>query len=370
MNKKLAQAFAHCAHQAASADNSQPWIFSWDADCFVISYDTQRVKDNTFPPLNPATLLAIGGCVENIETFARDNGLAIRCDYVLTEKTGEQDRFEFVRISLKEAAASSDTQPVPNFCRHTNRNPFYSTPVAQPVLKDILSWNRSSARVRIFTQRHDLSAFRKAVQSASEIRFQTQDVHEWLGKSLRFDHQTNAHDGLDVRTLALPPGGSQLLRLISDWKRMALLNKVGFYKVLSAVDSTPVGKGPALIAIVGGTGAAEVMESGKLLNAVWTELNRQSLAVHPYYVVPDLLHRLREGQIPQGLLHQAESVKAETNKLLLLADGETLHMLLRVGHPTKRYIPSQRLPMDVVFPEAFKSNVTVIDSSSGINPLL
>lgn len=358
MNKKLAQAFAHCAHQAASADNSQPWIFSWDADSFVISYDTQRAQGNTFPPLNPATLLAIGGCVENIETYARSSNLEVHCDYRLAE---QKDRFEFVHISLPQGSENAETQPVPNFCRHTNRNPFYSTPVSQSVLKEILTWHRSSARVRIFTQPEDLTALRKTVHSASEIRFQTREVHEWLGKSLRFDPQKSASDGLDVRTLALPPGGGQLLRLISDWERMALLNKVGFYKVLSAVDSAPVGKGPALIAIVGNTGATEVIESGKLLNAVWTELNRQGLAVHPYYVVPDLLYRLREGQIPSSLQSQAEAVQAESAELLSLAERESLHMLLRVGHATKRHIPSQRLAMDVVFPEAFQSGVTVIE---------
>lgn len=358
MNKKLAQAFAHCAHQAASADNSQPWMFSCDADCFVISYDTQRVQNNTFPPLNPATLLAVGGCVENIEAYARSINLAIRCDYVLAEQKG---RFEFVHFSLIEGAVNADSKPAPNFCRHSNRHKFHSTPVSQTILKIILGLNRSSARVRVFTLPEDLAAIRKTVRDASEIRFQTQEVHEWLGKSLRFDPQKDAYDGLDVRTLALPPGGGQLLRLISDWKRMALLNKIGLYKALSAIDSVPVGEGPALIAIVGGTGAAEVIESGKLLNAVWTELNRQGLAVHPYYVVPDLLYRLREGQIPSNLLVQAESVKAASNKLLSLANGETLHMLLRTGHPTKRHIQSQRLPMQVVFPQACNNPVTLLD---------
>lgn len=358
MNKKLAQAFAHCAHQAASADNSQPWIFSWDADVFVIAYDGPRVNDNTFPPLNPATLLAIGGCLENIETYAKASNLSLSCTYPLAERDG---RFEFVRITLRPTVDTTESTPVPNFCRHTNRHPYYSTPISLAVLKRIASWNRGSARIQTLTQPADLAALRKAVHRASEVRFQTREVHEWLGKSLRFDHQRNAHDGLDVRTLALPPGGVQLLKLISDWDRMALLNKVGFYKVLSAVDSAPVGKGPALVAIVGGTEAMDVMDSGRLLNAVWTELNRQGLAVHPYYVIPDLLYRLREGLVPPALQPQAAAVKAETAHQLSLGPEETLHMLLRVGHPTRRCIPSQRLPMDVVFPDAYRSDVTLLD---------
>lgn len=358
MNKKLAQAFAHCAHQAASADNSQPWIFSWNADGFVIAYDTARVKDNTFPPLNPATLLAIGGCLENIETFAAASNLGITCTFPLSEREG---RFEFVRISLRPTGDNAESIPVPNFCRHTNRHPFYSTPVSPAVLKRITSRIRGTSRVQALIDAADLAILREAVHNASEIRFQTREVHEWLGKSLRFDHQRNAHDGLDVRTLALPPGGVQLLRFIRDWDRMALLNKLGFYKVLSAVDSAPVGKGPALIAIIGGTGTMEVIDSGQLLNAVWTDLNRQGLAVHPYYVIPDLLYRLREGQVPPTLQAQAESVKSATSRLLSLGEGETLHMLLRVGHPTRRCIPSQRLPMDVVFPEAYKSDVTLLE---------
>lgn len=348
MNKQTARRLAQCAHQAASADNSQPWLFRWEGEHLVIAYDTQRVQGNTFPPLNPATLLAVGGCIENIEQYAKENHLSIHCDYRLSEQEGN---FEFARVSLQSPAPDTDRLPHPNLTRHTNRNAFHRTPIPSELLTPIQTQYRGSTKTKVFTETGDIAAWRRLIYLASEIRFQTQEVHEWLGKSLRFPNQHSAQEGLDIRTLALPPGGGAFLRLISDWQRMSWLNKVGTYKALSTIDSAPLAKAPALVAVIGGIQDREIIDSGKLLNAVWTELNRHNLAVHPYYVIPDLLYRLRQNQIPGKLLRQAELVKKDCQRLLGLGDDETLHMILRVGYPKKQFIPSQRLPLDTVFRE-------------------
>lgn len=47
--------------QAPTADNSQPWHFSWDGSCLALSYDADRVSGLTFPSNDPATLLSVGG---------------------------------------------------------------------------------------------------------------------------------------------------------------------------------------------------------------------------------------------------------------------------------------------------------------------
>lgn len=140
------------------------------------------------------------------------------------------------------------------------------------------------------------------VKDASQIRFQTQEIHEWLGRSLRFGKQAmQTRDGLDVATLDLPPGGSLFMRFISDWRRMKAMNFLGTHKFMSWVDSMPVKSAPAIIAIIGQAGFRETLSAGQLMQSIWIDLNEQGIAVHPYYVVPDQMNRLKDGVVPKDL---------------------------------------------------------------------
>ena len=119
---------------------------------------------------------------------------------------------------------------------------------------------------------------------------------------------------------------------------------------------------PAVVAIIGTTDRQGTIDAGRLLGRVWSHLNSRGIAVHPYYVVADQLARLREGTVPAKLVPQAERIRNESARLFGLGPDETLHMLLRIGYPTREAPSSRRLPLEQVFTDLTVTGKSETDS--------
>ena len=343
------QLLSQAAHQAPSADNSQPWQLSWHDQTLTVSYDTMRVSQKTFPADNLATLLTMGAVLENISQAASAAELTFTSHMPPLVTPAQPVYFQLVFESAKEETAVS-LETLPLFKRHTNRFPYQSKALPETILTVLKNLTVGSARVLVIEQRPVIQEVGRLVRLASEMRFQTQEVHEWLAKSLRFKvKNTDSYgEGLDVASIDLPPGGRLFLRWISSWRRMKWLNKLGAYKAMALLDAQPVNKAPALVAIVGTGQFADRLAAGQLMNKVWIALNEQGIAVQPYYVLADQLQRRQAYQIPGSLISQADDLYAQTNQLFQLGDGEELAMLFRIGYPTRTPVKSKRLPLDKV----------------------
>lgn len=318
-----------------------------------IRYDTERVQKLTFPPKSPATLLSIGGVMENISQAAEFRGLSL-------DMTSLHNTLDFpasyVSIGIPDAETNDEQiEKHPLFLRHTNRFSFTKKPIPGAAINALTRLTEGNARIAVFEQRSAIKKIASSIYKASKVRFQTQEVHEWLGKSLRFSEQAvQKADGLDVRTLDLPPGGKHFLRFISDWNHMKALNKLGIYHLLARIDSRPVSQAPAVISFIAPSDPKSALDTGRLLTRAWIYLNSLGIAAHPYYVVSDQLDRLSKNLVPDHLHGQVETIKGGCEELFELNDGETLHMLLRIGYPTLKPPRSLRLPLQRVFTDLTK----------------
>jgi len=341
------QSLVRAAHQAPSADNSQPWRLIWDGETLSVAYDEPRIRGKSFGPYQPATLIAIGGCIENIGQLAASAGASFELRFPADSRP---DADHYVRLRLSRASSLQSPEDHPLFRRHTNRFRYREEPIPRAILDPASRLSEGSARLLVIDDKLRIAGCASLVRRASEIRFQTREVHEWLGRSLRFtpEEVEKTGDGLDVSTLDLPPGGGLLLKLIADWKRMALLNRVGIYRLLSAIDAQPVARAPAVLAIISPRDRRSVVDAGRLITRAWISLNAQGVAVHPYYVVADQLHRLATDKIPGQLIGQARTIAGQAHELLELADDESLQMLLRIGYPMRDPVRSRRLPIEKV----------------------
>lgn len=342
----LSQAIQHCP----SPDNSQPWKLSWQGNALTVTYDIQRVTGKTFAADSHATLLTIGALSENLTQAAAM--LDLKLNWTIPKLLDIHHPVYFQTTIEKQSGntITPTTDSLPLFKRHTNRHSYRNKPLPGDCISLLKNLTQDSARILVFEDKPLIQQIAELVRSASEIRFQTQEVHEWLAKSLRFDTKNTDQygEGLDVATIDLPPGGRLFLRLISDWQRMNRLNKLGAYKAMALIDSQPVGKAPALIAVVGPTRFRDTLAAGKLMNRAWIALNEQGIAVHPYYVVADQLQRRQANIVPSRLTKQADAVFDQARQLFQFGDGETLHMLFRVGYPIKTPVKSKRLPLEAV----------------------
>lgn len=339
----LLHTLLEAGHKAASADNSQPWCFKLQQESIALCYDTARVAGKTFAPQSPATLIAMGAVLENITTAA--NAAGLQCQTTLSQDFTEGHYANITVTGTPINNAHEIIHSLPLFTRHTNRHAFQKTPCTDTIDNAISTQDR--AQVHVFNTPEQIKSISTLVKSASEIRFQTQEVHEWLIHSLRFlESEADKGDGLDLRTLDLPPGGSLFLRFIANWQRMSRFNTIGGYKILSGIDSAPVAHAPALIAITDDGTAQGAINAGRRISRVWASLNAAGLAVHPYFVVADQLIRLQEGTVPPALINQAMALKSNTDTLLQLNDTTQLYMMFRVGYAKKNAFRSQRLPLE------------------------
>lgn len=335
---------------APSADNSQPWCFTWDGDVLSLCYDSQRVAGRTFGVLSPATLLGIGCVMENLSQVLAGLGQAAEWD-ILTPEPANNHCYLKLRPN-PEIRISDDTDSYPLFNRHTNRLPYSEEKIPQDVLNALANSREDNVQLRLFDSKESKGRIGRLVRAASEIRFQTQELHEWLGSSLRFSRtEVEQGDGLDVNSLHLPPGGRTFMQLTRDWKRMAFLNRLGIHKLLAKVEAQPVAEAPVIIAVIGPSGYRQQLAAGRLMNRTWISLNSHGIAVHPYYVIADQLQRLATGNVPAHLQDQASALKSECDTFFGLAGGAQVQMLLRIGVPRRNPVRSHRLPLQDIFTE-------------------
>ncbi len=228
--------------------------------------------------------------------------------------------------------------------RHTNRHPYLPAAVEWTVPSR--SWPLGT-KVAMVSAPNRVAQLAQAVRLTSAIRFNTRELHEWLFSSIRWTEADVARgDGLDIASLHLPPGGRQFMALIAPWKRMASLNRLGLYRLMAAIDARLVTEAPAIVALTGGNAPDQVWEAGRAMMDVWVSLNAAGYAVHPYYVVTDISNRLGRGLVAPEWKNDSQHALSLVRDTLGMAPDEHVHLLLRVGRPTRTPVRSRRLPID------------------------
>lgn len=337
------------AQASPTADNTQPFSYEWQNHSLLVSYDTERVGHRTFAAESPATALALGCVLENLTQLAALCHLRLERSFPTTSPLPlSLTLTPTLPLSAQELNQAGNA---PLFKRHTNRFKYLNTKLDTDTLDAALGLQAGAARIIRIDDKAQRDQLAEVTGLASQIRFQTRAVHEWLGDCLRFTRdQVSQGDGLDVRTLGLPPGGGLVMKLTQSWSRMKWLNKFGAYKFMASVDAGSIAAAPALFAVVAENSALSALDAGVTLERLWIYLNAQGIAVQPYYVIADQLNRHQEGSVPENLVPLAAEIGRRTHSTLALKPGETLHMLLRAGLPKQPHPPrSARLPRDMVF---------------------
>jgi hypothetical protein len=326
------------AGSAPSADNSQPWCFEWDGQTL-----TARVRRRGgFPADYHATTLALGAATENLALAM--HSLSLDMSSWIFGPPGADGVFARGPVTKHSEIPAINSVPLWKQ-RHTNRLP-YRPEIDPDVAAKLGTCRVGKVGVRVIAG----SGIRQAadwVRQASEVRFQTREVNEWFAASLRYgDSPEDRASGLHVDTLALPPGGVGLLKLMSDWDRLQWLNRLWAYKLFSAIEAANFQKAPLVVAIIGPSDQAAAFDAGRCLQRAWLKVTELGLSAHPYYVVSDLLNRLRSNGVPERRVKH--SLALQDRIRMEYGHENTLHCLLRVGKPVGEIPVSGRLPLNEI----------------------
>lgn len=330
--------------QAPSADNSQPWRFIWDGKSLSLHMDPVRAGAGL--GLNhPANLMAMGAVIENLAWAVQTLGFP---PDILRLGSGSQGE-PFATITWDGPAPRSSNEKATRLVRrHTNRGAFRKDLLAPALTDRLAAMMEGRLRTVVVSEDNQKKHLADWVREASEVRFQTEEIHRWLGASLRFTPEEVARgDGLDVATLLLPPGAGGLLKLSLDWRRMAILNRFGAYKLFAFLEAAMLQESAALLLVAGPEqGNGNEIAAGRLLERLWITLNEEGIAVHPYFVLADQLYRLRAGLVSQRFRAPVTALASRVAKFLG-SGNETVYMLLRVGLPMiDNPVRSRRLPTE------------------------
>jgi len=335
---------AATAIQAPSADNSLPFGLSWNGQELSIAHVPRHPAYNVFKADSHATLMTVGAVMEYVQAALRTHDLPAewRWNGVLPGQP-----YASVAISRLQPQFA---RPPELWQRHTNRLPYRSQALPPTLAGELDGLHESSNRLLLLQDRARKSALVRLVRICSEARFCNRSLHTWLFGSLRHtQQQVERGDGLDIRTLGLPLGGRQMLAVISSWKRLSVLNRLGAYKLLALSEVGLIAAAPGLLCVVGRRGEREAAAAGSLLARVWCQLNQQGVAVQPYYVVTDQINRLSDGTLAAGFDVRIAQAERHLHALLSLGPDEMLHMILRAGYPENDPVRSRRLPLEMVF---------------------
>ncbi|SOD40593.1 hypothetical protein [Nitrosovibrio sp. Nv4] len=343
--KKLAAAAA----RAPSADNSQPWTLGWNGTELAIRYALRDKTHNLFAAESHATLLAVGAVVEYIQVALNANPVSFQWQWPSNPALGQP----YASVALS-GTSTNFASPQALSLRHTNRFAFRADALPANLFRELGNYRENDNRASCLIDLAEKSRLIRLVRICSEARFCNPKLHEWLINSLRFTPEDIARgDGLDIESLALPPGGKFFFKFISDWKRMSALNGLGLYKLLARSEVSLLAEAPALLCIIGRrSDPRSIIDGGRLMTRLWVDLNEQGIAVHPYYVVSDQINRFREGTAAPGFETKISEVEEEIRELLALQSDEMLHMIMRVGYPKTEPVRSRRLPLESVFMDA------------------
>lgn len=334
--------------QAPSADNSQPWRFVWDGRVLSLHMEEEQGKTGLGRE-HPATLMAMGAVIENLSQAAA--ALGMPGDALQVHAGNAEGSMATIAWDGALRVPEGASPPLALFRRHTNRGAFSTAPLTHELVARLSSLSEGSLRTLVVNQREMMPRWGTLVREASEVRFQTEEIHRWLAGSLRFTPaEVERGEGMDVASLLLPPGGSSLLKLSLDWRRMRMLNTLGAFKLFAMLEAAMLKKCAALIAVAGPASEVGVeVGAGRLLERLWIALNEEGIAVHPYYVLPDQLYRLRAGRVAPQFQVPVGGIRERVAELLGSRE-DTVFMLLRVGLPEiADPIRSRRLPLEAKF---------------------
>ena len=284
---------------APSPDNNQPWRFAGGDEQLSVYLDPQRALPSDVNAM--FDLVGVGAAVENACIAARQVGLAPLVEYSDAPISAIQEGVEpAARVTFQPGG-----QPDPLFphlaTRCTCRRLYAARPVAEDSLARLAEAAQEFPDVRLdwVADRPRIRAFARLIAASDRIRFEYEPFHNEVFRQLRFsaEEAERTRDGLDVRTLELPPGAALLLRQLRPWRRMRWIHRLGLGWILTVPSALSVRKSGALgILSVPEAAVRQWLQGGRAFQRIWLAAQAEGLSLQPLGSLPIFAAHLEQYQ--------------------------------------------------------------------------
>jgi hypothetical protein len=319
------------ANTAPSADNCQPWAFSWDGEALAIGHDPGRAT-HVLDHRKRMSCLALGGLVEALTIAAAREGLAARFDL-----TPGVPGAIWARAQLLAGASAHELDDALER-RCTDRRAFQGGSLAGPVFDAIRgdAAGLPGCNVR-FLDRSPPELLEYLFRGDAYV-WRHEDVYRDLMTWVRFSQAEidATRDGAPWRCLgydipALPGLGiarSRLVQRLIDKGGLSVLPRLRLRSQLASAAGLYAVTAPS-------TSPLDLVGVGRLAFLAWLRLNRAGYGVQPISVQSVFAHSFAEGQPPPGTLPEFIELFRRGPEILARAfgvgAGEQVIWLFRTG---------------------------------------
>lgn len=358
------------AVQAPSPDNNQPWWFRSSDSGLLVYHDGCRALPSDVGGMFSA--IALGSAIENICIAAGQMGFTASVKYAAIGKADLCAQTSAHVATLRFEPGGSDDGLGPAIsARCTCRKPYLTQPVPEHQLRELSDECRKTADCCIHwvTDRRRIRELARLVRRADLLRFQYRLFHEELYRQLRFTpaEAEQTRDGLDLRTLELPPGAAAVLRWLGPWRRMKRLHRLGLGHLLTLPSARLTRRSGALgLMTVTDLTPQRCLDGGRALQRLWLAATVRKLSLHPLGSLPIFLAQL-DGT-PQNPLAEWSRLLLETMRDQLgeavpgTRNGRLL-MLFRLGYATAPAVRSLRREPEIRFEKASLADQEIRDQA-------
>lgn len=313
---------------AASAHNTQPWIFRATPREIAVSADRSRSL-SAADPLGRELEISLGCALENLALAGSANGHRTRIAV-----SDQSDAIARVRLAPGERLRSPLYEAIPH--RRTNRYPFeHGRPISPQHLGAMTSLAQGlpGASVVWFADRHSRHAMRQTLIDATEAFTsddeQSRAAFAWFRQD--WDAFTRRRDGLNVDTAGLPDIVTAMAKLLPPQSRQAS-DKAWLASTRDRQTATAAAYG--VITVADASSTVQRVMGGRLLQRMHLWATANGLAFQHMNQVTERADRERQLGLSPQFGRAAETLIGPNT-------GEWL-AAFRIGHPTREARHSPR----------------------------
>jgi nitroreductase len=337
------------AISAPSGGNMQPWLIKRIGDTLVLSINHAR-SHNLLDVHGAAAIFSLGMLAEN--ALIKSNSLGYRL--TLEFSTDDQHQVGNLIVNLTYTGKGEPIKTHPDLShaisqRCTNRRLHTGEPIPDQIIQSLfLHFANSGCQIAFVNDEPSKRALLKVLATNDVFRLRhyasyTQLLHEirWNAKETQ-----SARDGIDIKTLELPIGAEQFLRLLRVMPRLVnLLPEV----VLKQFTRPPILRSShlGLIALESAYSDHSMFLAGRQTQRLWLNCTVKNIGFQPYTVLTFNLLRVLIASGEGFTSREQAMIRADAREICRIfgiSDSSIPVFIFRLARASEPKTRSLRLP--------------------------
>lgn len=331
---------AAAAMRAPSGGNTQPWQIAITEDSITVEIDPDYTS--TMDVRFRGSAVSLGAALLNIKIAAAEHR-------VLGPVTVTDAGTAPLQATMCTTAGGEDPPLAglykPMLTRESNRHHGTPEPIDNATTTRLTAVaEQHGARLRLLTQRDDITQAATILAAADRIRFLTPRLHKEMISELRWPGDPDPDTGIDVRSLEFDPGEMAVLDVLRRPDVMAHLAEWDAGSALGDDMRDRVLASSALAVVtVTGNDLRAYAAGGSAVEAVWIAAQQQGFGVQPVSPVFLYAHTAAElEELSAPYAAELGELQSEFNALADVRPGDSIALILRLAVAPPASLPSRR----------------------------